>query len=83
MNHFPVWLRSLGNCCKVKVDGQQNVEWLQATLTSQGVECTEAVPVAGTDRYVFRAIYTTRMPPSELQRFLSSRPEVQLMLEPA
>ena len=83
MNRFPVWLLPLGNCCKVNVDGHQNVEWLQAALTSQGVECTEAVPVAGTDRYVFRAIYPARMPPLELQQFLSSQPEVQLMLESA
>ncbi len=83
VEQFKVWLRPMGNSCKVKVDGSQNAEWLRGTLMAKALECSEAKQLAGTSYYVFFATFTSQITEFEFRTLSSHMSEAQLMLDPA
>jgi len=88
MSHFKVWVRPLGNACKICVEGRDNAESLRERLQQEGTNCTAPEPRTETDAaqtplWVFRAQYTPTITESQLPLFLESLPDIELMLEPA
>ena len=85
MNTFPVWLRPLGNACRVRVDGIKNAQWLVDRLSRSFVFKTSD-PMneeEGSSCYTFRVAYSSQMSRRGLERLLAAIPEVNLMTDPA
>ena len=83
MEQFKVWLRPMGNSCKVKVDGSQNAEWLRGKLMAKALECSDAEQLAGTSCYVFVATFKSQITEFEFRTLILHMSEAQLMLDPA
>lgn len=85
MNKFRVWVRPLGGCCRLRVDGRQNAEWLVQRLSrSFAFKSCEPMNVdIATSSCMFRVMYTSDMSRSRFDRLMASIPEVTLMSDPA
>ena len=85
MNAFSVWLRPLGNACRVRVDGIRNAQWLLDRLGRSFVFKT-ADPMneeEGSSCCTFRVAYDFQTSRRGLDRLLAAIPEVNLMTAPA
>jgi len=85
MNAFHVWIRPLGNACRVRVAGMQNAQWLLARLGHFFV-FKMAEPMneeADSSCCTFRVQYSSQMSRRGLERLLAGIPEVVLMTDPA
>ncbi|MBN2022431.1 MAG: hypothetical protein JW809_06515 [Pirellulales bacterium] len=85
MNSFPVWLRPLGETCRVRVDGVQNAQWLLNRLGLSFVFKT-AAPItedADSTNCTFCVAYSSHMSRRELEKVLAMIPEVSVMMDPA
>ncbi len=79
-----VWVRSLGNSCRVRVESMENARWLLARLTEKkalaGLSQMEITP---TDSgCLFQIPNATKRTLETLETALGAIPEVQLMLSP-
>jgi len=85
MNIFRVWIRPLGEGCRVKVDGLQNARWLLNRLSQSFVfESSESIiDDQASSCSTFRVPYSPRNPRSKFEKLLAAIPEVKLMLDPA
>ncbi len=85
MKRFHVWLRPLGNACRVRVDGSYNAMWLMGRLGHSLVGKTSAVldEERGSPCCTFHVDYSSQMSRPALEGLLAGIPEVELMLEPA
>ena len=85
MNTFRVWIRPLGDDCRVRVDGMQNARWLLNRLSQSFVfKSSEAiVDDEASSCSTFRVPYSSKSPRSRFEKLLAAIPEVKLMLEPA
>jgi hypothetical protein len=85
MNAFRVWIRPLGDACRVRVDGLRNAEWLLTRL-SRSFVFKSAAPRdddTATSCSSFQVPYNSQVSRSTLEKLLAAIPEVRLMLEPA
>ena len=85
MNAFHVWVRPLGDTCRVRVDGVKNAQWLLSQLGRSFVFKT-AEPMneeADSTYCTFRMAYSSQMSRRGLERLLAGIPEVVLMMDPA
>ena len=85
MNSFHVWIRPLGNTCRVRVAGAKNAQWLLARL-GRGFAFKTAEPMNEEDDSsccTFRVAYGPQMSRRGLETLLAGIPEVDLMTEPA
>ncbi|MBN1591394.1 MAG: hypothetical protein JW888_17915 [Pirellulales bacterium] len=85
MNSFQVWIRPLGNTCRVRVDGVRNALWLLGRLGHLFVFKT-AEPMneeVDSSCCTFRVEYGSRISRGGLERLLGGIPEVVLMTDPA
>jgi len=85
VNTFRVWIRPLGDDCRVRVDGMQNARWLLNRLSqsfvfksSESIHDDEASSCS-----TFRVPYSSKSPRSRFDKLLAAIPEVKLMLDPA
>ncbi len=85
MKPFHVWVRPLGQNCRVRVDGLDNGSWLRDRLidlaivdSGQAVGREESIGI-----YTFLVPYSAEMTRSILAEVLAKIPEVELMCEPA
>ncbi len=85
MNIFRVWIRPLGDDCRVRVEGLKNARWLLNRLSqsfvfkgSESIQDDEASSCS-----TFRVPYSSQNPRSRFERLLAVIPEVQLILDPA
>jgi hypothetical protein len=85
MISFRVWIRPLGDNCRVRVDGLGNAQWLLARLgTLPAIRTIGQVDVEiDVPRCTFLVPYHAALSPATFQQLLKAIPEVQLMLEPA
>ena len=84
MNAFHVWIRSLGNASRVRVEGNDNARWLLGRL-SQSFVFKSSEPVrqeSSTLFCTFQVPYTSQTSRSSFERLLATIPEVSLMTEP-
>lgn len=85
MNAFHVWLRPLGDTCRVRVDGMKNAQWLLLRLGQSFVFKT-AEPMdeeADSSCCTFCMAYSSQVSRRGLERLLVGIPEVVLMTDPA
>ena len=85
MNAFPVWIRPLGNNCRLRVDGIKNAQWLLDRLSRSFVFKTSD-PMdeeQGSTCCAFRVAYSSQTSRRGLEKLLVAIPEVKLMTEPA
>ena len=85
MAGFRVWIRPLGNCCRMRVEGRENAEWLLNRLSPFLVTRTSE-SIRGEDgsnccRFSVASAPVQSCPTFDL--LLASIPEVNLMWEPA
>jgi hypothetical protein len=85
MNAFRVWIRPLGDFCRVRVDGADNAQWLLGRLSESFVFKTfEPIDeTAGSSCCSFQVPYTPPLSRSNFHKMLVAIPEVRLMTEPA
>ena len=84
MNSFRVWIRPLGNSCRVRVDGIDNAHWLLSRLSRQFVFKTGKPVREDPDSNFcsFLVSYTPPLTPGQFEEILASIPPVELMLDP-
>jgi hypothetical protein len=81
MNAFRVWIRPLGDASQVRVEGNENVDWLLGRL-SQSFIFKSSAPVLqekGTPCCTFEVCYGSQTSRSTLERLVGGIPEVTLM----
>jgi hypothetical protein len=85
MSDFPVWVRPLGDFCRVRVEGVKNAEWLLRRLSDSFVFKTFEPfrEVEGTSYCTFLVPYTPPLSRTAFHKLLAGIPEVRLMMEPA
>lgn len=84
MNTFRVWLRPLGNACRVLVDGIENANWLLDRL-HQSCDIRTSEPCSKNERgsgCSFEVLYSQRFSRFRLDTLLAAIPEVHLMTAP-
>lgn len=85
MKPFRVWVRPLGETCRVRVQGLDNGSWLRDRLIDLAI--VEDGQTVGredsTGIYTFTLPYREEMTPPMLAEVLAGIPEVELMCEPA
>jgi len=80
---FRVWLRPLGDFCRVRVDSQENARWLLVQL-SESFEFKTSEPFVedgNSTLCTFQVPYDPPLSRSGFQRILAAIPEVRLMNE--
>ena len=85
MSGFRVWIRSLGDDCRVRVDGMQNARWLLTRLARSFI-FKSAKPInddEGPSSCIFHLRYSTQMSRFTLENALAAIPEVELALDTA
>ena len=85
MKNFRVWIRPLGDFCRVRVDGIENRRWLLDRLSQSFVFRTfePLEDVAGSTQCTFQVPYNPPLSRAGFQKLLTAIPQVQLMNEPA
>lgn len=85
MNTFRVWIRPLGDDCRVRVNGTENARWLLNRLSQSFVfkDCESIHDDEALSCSTFRVPYSSQIPRSKFERLLVAIPEVQLMPDPA
>lgn len=85
MSGFRVWIRPLGQACRVRVDGRENAKWLLDRLgkafvfkSSEPVRAEENTPFC-----TFLVPCNSQVSHSSIARLLGKIPEVTLNMEPA
>jgi len=84
MNAFRVWIRSLGDASRVRVEGSKNADWLLGRL-SQSFVFKSSAPVLqerGNPCCTFEVFYGSQTSRSTFERLLGTIPEVTLMAGP-
>ena len=81
MNAFEVWVRPLGECCRVRVSGVGNAEWLLQRL-SESHAINNAEPCSETDTCSFEVPCSESTSRNRLEKALAAIPEVKLMMRP-
>lgn len=85
MNSFHVWVRPLGETCRVRVDGIRNAEWLLAKL-AYGFVFKTAEPIKEDPHSSccsFRVAYGSLVSYRGLEKLLAGLGEVVMMTDPA
>lgn len=85
MKTFRVWIRPLPNTCRVRVEGNHNVQWLLNRLSQSFVfkSCEPVNEEIENACSSFQVQYTSQISRSGFQKILAGIPEVALMQEPA
>ena len=83
MTAFHVWIRSLGNASRVRVEGNDNARWLLGRLSRSFVfKSSEPVRQETTTAFfTFQVPHSSQTSRSTLVRLLAKIPEVTLMAE--
>jgi hypothetical protein len=84
MNTFHVWLRPLGESCRVRVEGVENARWLIARLSqSRDLKISATFgAIEDTSDCSFEVPCNAALPRTRFERFLAAIPEVILMTQP-
>lgn len=85
MSVFNVWIRPLGETCRVRVDGMTNAVWLARRLSEAFVFKTiePIVQMVNSPLCTFKIPYNHELSERQFLQVLKGIPEVQLKLEPA
>lgn len=85
MKSFQVWIRPLGEACRIRVDGNENGRWLLTRLMglSGGASCHPVCQVGAFGFFTFLVAYSPSLTRSNLGKLLAAIPEVELTSQPA
>lgn len=85
MPPFRVWLRPLGEGCRVRVEGSENAAWLLDRVRTglKHVQCDETIGQDGQGISTLVVHYASESAQQDLDRLLSRMPELQVMFQPA
>ena len=78
---FKVWLRPLGDSCRIRIEGPENANWLRARLSQSFKTMKEINVVEGSIYRSYRIDYIPSMTHSAFETVLSSIPTVRLMAD--
>ena len=84
MNAFRVWIRSLGDTSRVRVEGNENARWLLRRL-NQSFVFKSSEPLReqqDTLCCTFEVPHGSQTTRSTFQKLLAAIPEVELLAEP-
>ncbi len=84
MSGFRVWIRPLGDDCRLRVDGMQNARWLLNRLGRSFV-FKSAEPInddKGPSSCVFHVHLASQMSHPTLEKLLAAISEVELIADP-
>ena len=83
MKPFRVWLRPLGDFCRVRVDNRENAQWLLVQLSGSFVFKTfePFVEDGSSTSCSFQVPYNPPLSRSGFRSMLTAIPEVRLMSE--
>jgi hypothetical protein len=81
MKAFSVWIRRLGDACRVRVDGLDNAKWLLGRLSDSFVFKTSEPMNEDTNSAccTFRVAYSSQMSHRRFEMLLAAIPGVQVM----
>jgi hypothetical protein len=84
MNAFRVWLRPLGDFCRVRVDSIENARWLLGRLSQSFVFKTfePFVETVGSSVCSFQVPYNPPLSRSKFERLLAAIPELRVSSDP-
>lgn len=84
MNTFEVWMRPLGECCRVRVKGIDNARWLQQRLNELHVSCNgdPSAETEQSDICSFEVSCSESKSCDRLEKALASISEIKLMTRP-
>ena len=84
MNTFQIWIRPLGDACRVRVEGKDNCKWLFSRLT-EWVEVSECrdLTCKPDGQYTFNVPYGGELTTQTFTKMLRELPQIQLMSQPA
>lgn len=85
MTGFRVWIRSLADDCRVRVDGMQNARWLLTELGRSFIfkDAKSINDDDGPSACVFHLRYSPQMSRLTVERALAAIPELELIRETA
>ncbi len=81
---FEVWIRPLGDYCRVKVDGIENARWLLQQLSQSFIFQTfDGINQRyGSPQCIFKIPYNPPLSHLKFEKILRAMPEITLMSEP-
>jgi hypothetical protein len=79
---FKVWLRPLGDSCRIRIEGLENAIWLRARLSQSFETMKEINVVEGSIYRSFQVGYSPTVTHSAFETILASIPNVRLMTGP-
>lgn len=85
MRPFRVWLRPLGEACRLRVEGRDNAVWLRDRVTaSLNVRCNESSNNQDSNGIITLVVrYGPQVSHVELYRLLDRLRELEVMCQPA
>lgn len=82
-NVVQIWLRPLGQSCKIRIANLDDASWFRARLSEAGLECSKVTSIAGTGQAMLLVTLNRELNFSTLQALIHEIPEVEIMLDPA
>ena len=83
MSTFHVWIRPVGEACRVRVDGKENCKWLFARLIDMvGFEECRDLTCSPDGQYTFNVLFGADLTTLSLTKLLRGLPQVELMSQP-
>jgi hypothetical protein len=79
---FKVWLRPLGDSCRIRIEGLENANWLRARLSQSFETMKEINVVEGSIYRSFQVDYSPTVTHTAFETILASIPSVRLMTGP-
>lgn len=83
MQRFRVWIRPLGEICRVRVEGLENTRWLLGRLGRAFVFKSCEPIQQEQDSCSFQVPYDEQLSRAGFEKLLAAIPEVHLLLQPA
>lgn len=78
-----IWLRPMGKTCKIRLHRLEDAVWVRAELVGHDLECSKALPVAGTEQGVLIVKLNGQIDHSKLEEIVKNFDAVTLMHDPA
>lgn len=84
MESFHVWIRPLGEFCRIRVEDEDAARWLFSQLADVvGSESCQQLTLNPSGSYTFSVPYCSSLTREGLRQLLIDLPEVELMPQPA
>lgn len=78
-----IWLRPMGQSCKVRMHRLEDASWVRAELLRHDLECSKVLPIAGTEQAALVVKLSKEIDFMQLENIVKRLDSVTLMLDPA